>query len=240
MSFKYSKRKIEKHTISSQFLNDERTLRIYLPQEYDPLQSYPVIYCQDGAEFFNFGRIATHASQLIEEEGLQPMIIVGIDVNLPQRSAEYAPNGNRFIPYCNFVTQEVIPEIEKNYATIQDPAHRIFAGDSLGATVSLHLVLDHPHLSHKCLALSGAFFPSTQQRLEQEEDLSWLDMYMLIGTEETDVKTDYGVFDFLSLNRDTKTILQQKNTSLYYVENKGKHIWGFWQNELPHALSHFF
>lgn len=46
------------------------------PPGYNEVLSYPVVYCQDGEEFFNFGRIATLAGQLIVEEDVEPFIIV--------------------------------------------------------------------------------------------------------------------------------------------------------------------
>ena len=62
-------------------LGENRSLRIYLPPGYNELLSYPVIYCQDGEQFFNFGRIATTITRCILDEGLEPAIVVGVDVN---------------------------------------------------------------------------------------------------------------------------------------------------------------
>ncbi|CAM3412776.1 alpha/beta hydrolase [Marinicrinis lubricantis] len=236
---KYYQRTIVKEQLDSTFLGMQRNLRVYLPPGYNELHSYPAIYCQDGEEFFNFGRIATHATRLILDEGLQPAIIVGVDVNMPERTNEYSPDGSRFGAYCQFFTKELLPFIEERYPVRPQPDDRILAGDSLGGTVSLHLVLDYPELFKKVLSLSGAFLPSTITRLQQEPDLSFLDIYMLIGTDETEVKTERGTFDFLQLNRETKEILERKNVRPVYLEREGKHIWGFWQKELPEALSYF-
>ena len=75
---RYLKRTIVKEEIESRYLGEKRTLRIYLPPGYNELLSYPVVYCQDGEEFFNFGRIATTANQIILDEGAEPFIIVGV------------------------------------------------------------------------------------------------------------------------------------------------------------------
>jgi enterochelin esterase-like enzyme len=116
---------------------------------------------------------------------------------------------------------------------------RILAGDSLGGTVSLHLALDYPSLFCKVISLSGAFFGKTRERLAKEDDLSWLELFMLIGTEETEVTTERGTFNFLQENREARDILVQKKTALLYTEKPGTHIWGFWQLELPAALHYF-
>lgn len=51
---RYLKRTILKDEVDSRFLGETRTLRIYLPPGYNEILSYPVVYCQDGEEFFNF------------------------------------------------------------------------------------------------------------------------------------------------------------------------------------------
>ncbi len=237
---RYYKRTILKKEIASEALGQRRGVRIYLPPGYSELLSYPVLYCQDGEDFFNFGRVATHATRLILDDGMQPVIIVGVDVDKSVRTAEYAPEGSRFAAYCKFFSEELVRDIERHFPARTDASDRVLAGDSLGGTVSLHLALDYPHLFNQVISLSGAFLPSTQQRIALESDLSRLNIYMVIGLEEREVSTDRGVFDFLGLNRETQKILSDKRANVLYKERQGKHIWGFWQNELPEALLYFF
>ena len=61
---RFYKRTIVKDEVTSVLLGENRSLRIYLPPGYNELLSYPVIYCQDGEQFFNFGRIATTLTRL--------------------------------------------------------------------------------------------------------------------------------------------------------------------------------
>ena len=79
----YSKRTIIKKEIPSQPLQQTRSIRVFLPPGYNELVTYPVVYCQDGEQFLNFGRIATHATRLILDEGMEPVMIVGVDADLP-------------------------------------------------------------------------------------------------------------------------------------------------------------
>jgi enterochelin esterase-like enzyme len=211
-------------------------MRVYLPPGYDELLTYPVVYCQDGEQFFNYGRIATTANRLILDGELEPFIIVGVDVNMDRRTDDYAPEGNRFTEYMRFFVDEMLPHIEQKYAVRDHAEQRILAGDSLGGTVSLHLALQHRKLFHRVLSLSGAFLASTQNALAEEQDLSWLRIYQLIGTEETEVKTNRGVFDFLAANRTVRTMLEERKADLLYEEKPGEHLWGFWQKELEAGL----
>ncbi|MDH6672399.1 enterochelin esterase-like enzyme [Paenibacillus sp. LBL] len=233
------KRTIVKEVIQSKFLQENRTLRIYLPPGYNEILSYPVVYCQDGEEFFNFGRIATWANQLILEEGVEPFIIVGVEVNTKVRTEEYAPFGNRFDAYLSCFAEEIIPFIEQNYPVRREPSERVLAGDSLGGSVSVHLALRYPQLFTRIISLSGAFYEKSQDMIREEADLSWLDIYMIVGLQEDNYTTDTGVYNFVELNRSTKALLEERGARISYLEKDGRHLWGFWQKELPAALMYF-
>ncbi|MCD1258288.1 esterase family protein [Paenibacillus athensensis] len=232
-------RTVLKEELASGFLGETRSLRIYLPPGYNELLSYPVIYCQDGEQFFNFGRIATTLTRCILEEDMEPAIVVGVDVINATRTAEYAPEGSRHTAYCRFFAEELVPYIEERFPVRAERTERIVAGDSLGGTVSLHLALAYRHLFCRVISLSGALFPATREQLEREEHLGWLELYQLVGLDETAVTTERGTFDFVTENRLTRELLERKKTALLYLEKPGKHLWGFWQQELPDALRYF-
>ena len=237
---RYLKRTIIKHEIDSQYLNEARKLRVYLPPGYNELISYPVVYCQDGEEFFNFGRIATIANQLILDEDAEPFIIVGVEVNVKVRTQEYAPFGSRYEAYLSCFTNEIIPYIESNYPARRSSNERILAGDSLGGSVSLHLAMRRKDLFSKLISLSGAYSIPSQELIAAEHDLSYLDLYMIVGLQERDYQTDTGIYDFVELNRRAQELLVERGAKVDYHEKDGRHLWGFWQQELPDALRYFF
>jgi enterochelin esterase-like enzyme len=234
------RRTIHKHEVPSHYLPEgTRTIRVYLPPGFQEVVSYPVVYCQDGEDFFNFGRIATHAQRLIIEEGWDPFIIVGVDVDKKLRTSEYAPDGERYFLYTRFFAEELIPWVESRYPIRDVPEQRILAGDSLGGAVSLSLAIAYPSLFSRIISLSGAFYDSYQALIELASTLEHLRIWMLIGLQENEFQTDRGIFDFVELNRKAKVLLEEKGAKLRYVEKDGEHKWGFWQNELPEALGAF-
>ncbi|MDQ0087760.1 enterochelin esterase-like enzyme [Paenibacillus anaericanus] len=235
----YLKRTIVKEEIQSKHLGESRFLRIYLPPGYNEILSYPVVYCQDGEEFFNFGRIATVANRLILDEGIDPFIIVGVEVDTSVRTSEYAPFGDRFEAYTSSFVEEIIPYVERNYPVRREPSERILAGDSLGGTVSLHLAMKNPKLFSKIISLSGAYYEPSLKLLAAEQDLSFLSLFMIVGLQEDNYTTDTGTYNFVELNRTAKLLLEERGAQVVYYEKDGKHLWGFWQQELPHALIHF-
>jgi enterochelin esterase-like enzyme len=239
MEDRYYRRTIVKHTISSRFLSEERNLRIFLPPGYSGNHAYPVVYCQDGLDFFMMGRIATIANALMLDKKIRPALLVGIDVDKSSRTSQYSPTGKKHTSYKYFFTQELVPSIDRHFSTEAHPQSRILAGVSLGGTVSLHLALDNPDTFSRVLSLSGAYQSPTIEALERASDLSGLMVYMRVGNQETDVKTERGSDDFLAWNRRVKAVLEQKGARIHYGERPGGHTWGFWQAMLPEALACF-
>jgi enterochelin esterase-like enzyme len=235
------KRVVIKETVTSHILpKGERQLRIFLPPGYNEIISYPVVYTQDGEDMFNFGRIATQAANLIAEGELEPIIIVGVDVDKSVRTREYAPDGDLHDDYVQFFAEEMVPFVEARYPVRREPEDILLAGDSLGGTVSLHIALRYPERFPNVLTLSGAFYPASLDGIRTgEADLSRLSLYMTIGLQETAFETDRGVFDFVALNREAKALLEARGASLTYLERDGEHLWGYWQRDLPEALQWF-
>lgn len=236
----YTKRILKKETITSDYLDEQRQVRIYLPPGYEDVQSYSIVYAQDGQDVFMFGRIATIANYLTLEKGMEPIIIVGVDVEKSLRTSEYYGLGERNEAYRRFFVEELVPFIEQTYKPKHNGLKRLLLGDSLGASVSLDIALDHPDLFQHIISLSGAFLQPSIRRLEKTTNLSWLHLWMLIGTKETAVKTRRGSFNILEWNRKAKDLMEYKQAQLTYLEKEGEHIWGFWQDNLPEALMHYF
>lgn len=228
------RRTIVSHTLYSAQLHEERTIKVFLPPHYQEASSYPVLYTQDGAEFFTYGRMATIAQQLIESGELPPVLIAGIAVKRSKRTEDYAILGARNTDYKQFVLTECLPFIEQHYR-IQS-SHRALAGISLGASVSLQLYLQEPALFSQLLLFSGAYEEQVQSTVDNETELSKLSAWLLAGTEETAVITPSGTHNFLAVNRKLVQTLVQKNASIAYSEADGTHTWGFWQRHTPDAL----
>lgn len=234
------KRKVTGDSINSSHLGRAMDVRVFLPPGFDELLSYPVLYTQDGQDFFMYGRIATLAQQLILEEGLQPFLIVGVDVSRKDRTSEYSPTGSKNRAYRKFFLEELIPHIEARYQVPANGLQRVLAGDSLGGAVSLDIALDQPELFQGMICLSGAFLPPLLDRVRSVEPFPPIDLYLLVGEQETAVETHIGNLDFVAMNRSARDLLKKKQARFTYIEKPGTHTWGFWQKELPDALRHFF
>lgn len=234
------RRTVVKHVVPSNYLEEgERSVRFYLPPGYQEWLSYPVVYCQDGEDFFNFGRIATISHSLILEESWEPFIIAAVDVDKSVRTEEYLTGSARHEAYLKFWSEELVPFVEKTFGARASADARLLAGDSLGATVSLSIALRRPDLFNRILSLSGAYYGASIAELKEAGDLSCLSLWMTVGLQETAYETERGTHNFVELNRAAKRLLESKGAYVDYREKDGEHKWGFWQKELPEALGAF-
>ena len=233
------RRTLFSHTIYSAHLRDERTIKIYRPDVPDDALPLPILYCQDGIEFFMYGRIATIAKALASQQQIPPIVIAGIEKSSRFRNEEYMPNGVRNGDYLRFFYEEAIPFIEENYSGHHEQGfvqERYLAGVSLGATVSMQMALLSPEKFSRLLLFSGAFYRELAPLLDQVERLFPLSVYLTVGEQETEVDTPLGASNFLADNLWMKSQLEKKEALGSFQMKEGKHTWGFWQKEVPEAL----
>ncbi len=145
----------EKVSFTSELLNEERTILVYLPATYYLSDAeYPVLYLLDGGFHFH------HASgivQFLSSNGLMPeMIVVGITnvdrnrdftpTNLSQR-----PSSGGAEKFSKFIAQELFPFMKRNYRT---QSYNVLMGHSLGGTFATYSLLNHPELFNSYISIS--------------------------------------------------------------------------------------
>lgn len=116
-------------TIASKFVNENRIINIWTPPNYNKqaTDSFPVLYMPDGGIKEDFPHIANTLAKLIEEKKIPPFILVGIENTDRRRDLTGASESEDDKKYCPitdgakdfraFITDELIPEINKKYRT---------------------------------------------------------------------------------------------------------------------------
>ncbi|MEM3341392.1 MAG: alpha/beta hydrolase-fold protein, partial [Thermoplasmata archaeon] len=149
----------------SQYLNNERQLRYYLPPGYDnntgllqPARGYPTVYMHDGQNLFDpsgpYGSwlVQDVADSLISRNLTCPFIVVGIDNAGSGRLDEYGQVqdyieelgglvGGKAPLYARFVTEEVMPWVRAHLNTMNHRLGTATLGSSMGGLISLYLLL---------------------------------------------------------------------------------------------------
>lgn len=178
-------------TIYSAGLNENRTLLVYLPDNYQMMEEkrYPVLYLLDAENHFYH---TTGIVQFLSSNWAMPqMIVVGV-INI-DRDRDFTPvwipnfrlsgGADRFL---DFLQEELFPAVESRYRT--EP-YRVLAGHSLGGTLTVYAFLTRPDLFGGYIAVSPALglpknmlLPDIESHLREKERRN-KHLYMTLGNE---------------------------------------------------------
>lgn len=64
---------------------------------------------------------------------------------------KFQPNSDR---YLNFITRELKPYIDKNYAVYKDPSNTFIAGSSMGGLISIYAICEYPKIFGGAICIS--------------------------------------------------------------------------------------
>ena len=160
--------------LHSVFLNEDRTIMISVPEGYESnSKKYPALYLVDGQWYFN------HSVQLLNmlssknNAVLPQMIVVGIPTlenrqrDLTPTHTEDSKSSGGADKLYNFIKEELIPFIDKNYRTYQ---YRVLGGASLGGLFVIYSFMNDPQLFTSYLALSPSMWWDNRKLLNKTEE----------------------------------------------------------------------
>lgn len=158
----------KKEVITSKVLNENRTLWIYTPNitstNLDPNKRYPVLYLLDGeAHFFSTVGIIQQLSQANGNGVLPEMIVVAIENT--NRIRDLVPTDNHLEPnpFVRFLSNELIPYIDKNYNTAP---YKLLVGHSLGGLTVIDILTNSPNLFNAYLAIDPSMWYNNESYLK--------------------------------------------------------------------------
>ncbi|MFC4403275.1 alpha/beta hydrolase [Gracilibacillus xinjiangensis] len=226
--------------IDSNYLDEEITVKWYLPEGFTPMNDYRICYMHDGDDYFRMGRIATLSDKLHTEMEIEPTIFVGIHYNDKyDRMKKYHPDGEKQEAYITFFIREVLPIVED--ALHITPVERSLMGDSLAGTLAFMIASMYPSTIGKVIMQSPFVNETVMERAKNTSNLKGLEVYHSIGLEEKSVKTTDGkVSDFLLPNRELHGQLDGNLLAYHYVEFEGDHTWTYWQQHIEGILKQMF
>ncbi|MFD2914647.1 alpha/beta hydrolase [Psychroserpens luteus] len=114
--------------IESQGVDETRVINVWTPPNYKTsTDAFPVLYMPDGGIKEDFPHIANTLAKLIESKSIPPFILVGIentergrDLSGPSQveaDGEYCPLTDGAKNFRRFITDELMPRINKDYRT---------------------------------------------------------------------------------------------------------------------------
>jgi enterochelin esterase-like enzyme len=221
--------------LNSKVLGYQTTYSIYIPHGYKSSLQYPIIYVTDGYEYMHerLGNMVTVLDNLIFLKKIQPIIAVFIDHREPinrsnnRRMQELAMNEK----YLQFLTNELIPVVEKNFSVSKDPAHRAVLGNSMGGLSAAYFAFSRPDIFGLAGIQSPTFWfkPEIYSLCDKPENPP-IKMFMTTGL----------IHDAEEGARKMKAILDKNTCTYQYKEVNQGQSWGNSRDLIDDILIYFF
>ena len=160
--------RIETARVHSALLGRSIRVLIYLPRGYSPAKRYPTIYLLHGVPgtpdgLFENLNLSAQLDALIDAHRLPPTIVVAPTGNpTPSTDTEWADSAvHPSQRWASFVADELVPWVDRSFATCADRRDRAVSGLSMGAFGATNLALRHRALFGTLTSWSGYFVANT-------------------------------------------------------------------------------
>ena len=156
----------KKVILQSKILNEDRPIRIFIPDTVKDDQPLYIIYLLDGVEHFHTA--SGVIKSLVDYEQIPNAMLVGIDTTnrvrdyLPKVDGEPKTEFQTFVKnkwpdagqtdsFLKFVSDELMPYINSNYST---NGYNTLIGHSNAGTLALYTLVNQPELFNNYIAIS--------------------------------------------------------------------------------------
>jgi enterochelin esterase family protein len=224
-------------TIGSEALGGLRRVTLYLPARFRPHRRYPLLIVHDGGDYLSHAGLKTVLDNLIHRLEIAATIVA---FTYPEaRLVEYA-NGEA---HARFLTEELVPMLEKEFPLERDPRMRCLLGASLGAVASFSTAWRYPGFYGRLLLQSGSFAFTDIGRHHHgpafDPVVEFVNAYRANPTAVSErAFVTCGVYEPLIYeNRSLVPLLQSAGMEVRYVEARDGHNWENWRDRLREGLS---
>ena len=244
--------RVETVQFQSKLINATLPYNVILPTDYDASRTtrYPVLYLLHGltghySDWVTRTNIANYASQY-------RMIVV-------------TPEGNDswyVDKYETYILQELIPDVQKRFRTIEARYGRSIAGLSMGGYGAIKFGLKSPFTFVFAGSMSGAF-SITRLSEEQVRRAGWGDSYTVFGAEDGETRLGNDLFALIEKltparaaslpyfyfdcgtedsplifpsNRELSALMYEKKIAHEFRQLPGDHSWAYWDRQVQEVL----
>lgn len=250
--------RVETVRLQSKFVNAALPYNVILPPDYDNARAtrYPVLYLLHG--------LTGHYSDWVTK------------TNVADYAAEYRlivvmPEGNNgwytdsatitTDKYESYILQELLPDVQQRYRTIDARYGRAIAGLSMGGYGAIKFGLKSPQTFVFAASMSGAF--GVTRFNEKDIPQLWQESVKLFGPVGSDTRQGNDLFEIInklpagrvqslpffyfdcgtedsplisSYNRELAVLMFEKKIPHEYRELPGDHSWGYWDSQIQEIL----
>ena len=232
--------RLESVSIASSALGGRREVVLYLPARMRPSRQLPLVVAHDGLDYVRYASLKAVLDNLIHRLEI-PQLMVALTQS-PDRLREYAADPG----HAHFVTDELVPWLEKRFPLIQSPQGRALMGASFGGVASLATAWYHPGFYGRLLLQSGSF--AFTDIGESERGPAFKPVVDFVNTFRNapgrpveKIFLSCGVYESLIYeNRSLVPLLQRTGMEVRFVESRDGHNWENWRDRLREGLSWLF
>ena len=247
--------RVETVRFQSKLVNTTLPYNVILPSDYDTSRTtrYPVLYLLHG--------LTGHYNDWVQRSNVA-------DYAADYRMIVVTPEGNdswytdsATARYESYILNELIPDVQQRYRTIEARYGRSIAGLSMGGYGAIKFGLKSPSTFVFAASMSGAF--GVTKFTEKEVPELWKESLKLFGPlgSETRVANDlfeilgkltparinslpYFYFDcgtedsplIFPYNRELSGLMYEKKIPHEFRELPGDHSWGYWDRQIQEIL----
>ncbi|MBK7583853.1 MAG: enterochelin esterase [Myxococcales bacterium] len=218
-----------------------RRVEIYLPARFRRTRRYPLLIVHDGHDYLRYASLGTILDNLTHRLEIPDMIVCM--TSSPDRLVEYA-NDER---HARYLTDELVPQLERALPVDSRPQARCLMGASFGAVAALSAAWRRPGFFGRLLLQSGSFaFTDIGDRNHRgplfDPVVAFVNQLRARPVAMAErIFVSCGMYESLIYeNRSLVPVLQATGMDVRYIEARDGHNWENWRDRLREGLSWLF
>ena len=224
--------------LRSRALRRDSEVELYLPARFRRTATYPLLVVHDGGDFLRYAAAKVVLDNLIHRLDIAEMVVAFI--RSEDRLNEYANS----TAHARFVTDELVPLLERDFPLVGQRSGRCLLGSSFGAVAALSAANRSPDM-YGSLALMSGSFVFTDIGTDHgggpafDPVVRFVNRYRARPRRVADrVFVSCGVYEPLIIrNRSMVPTFESAGMEVRYVEARDGHSWENWRDRLRDALS---
>lgn len=227
--------------LESKAFGRRQHVAMYLPARFRPTRRYPLLVVHDAHDYLRYASLGTVLDNLIHRLEIADMVVAL--TSSPHRLVEYAADER----HARFLTDELVPHLERVFPLEGRPQSRGLMGASFGAVAALSTAWRRPGFYGRLLLQSGSFaFTDIGEENARgprfDAIVAFMNRFRAQPAAVSErVFVSCGVYESLIYeNRSLVPVLQATGMDVRYVEARDGHNWENWRDRLREGLSWLF
>jgi len=215
-----------------------RGFGVYVPPRYLRTRRYPLLVVHDGHDYMRYASLGTILDNLIDRLEVADAIVVL--TSSPDRLREYADDER----HAKYLTEELVPFVERVFSIDARPQSRCLMGASFGAVATLSTASRYPGFYGRLLLQSGSFaFTDIGDRNHRgplfDPVVAFINRFRADPVPVSErVFVSCGMYESLIYeNRSLVPLLVSTGMDVRYSEARDGHNWENWRDRLREGLS---